>query len=97
MNDFNKTNNVLEGWNRSLNSNIYQPNPSIYEIGNVLKNQHAIVENKISKIFIEMIKGNVSDTKKVLNNEKNIILKYDDYCELDFLKAIGFSLNLKEL
>ncbi|KAG0440229.1 hypothetical protein DMUE_1895 [Dictyocoela muelleri] len=64
LKDLNKTNNALESWNRSLNSNIYQKNPSIYEIGNVLRNQHAIVENKMSKMFIYMINGKTFDKKK---------------------------------
>ncbi|KAG0436363.1 hypothetical protein DMUE_4265 [Dictyocoela muelleri] len=48
-----KTNNVLEGWNRSLNASIYQHHPSIYKIGSELKKQHSLVENKINKLFIE--------------------------------------------
>ncbi|KAG0442259.1 hypothetical protein DMUE_0408 [Dictyocoela muelleri] len=40
LNYLRKTNNALKGWNRSLNKNISQKNPSLYEIGIELKNQH---------------------------------------------------------
>ncbi|KAG0428612.1 hypothetical protein DMUE_5808 [Dictyocoela muelleri] len=95
-NDLMKLNNVLEGWNRSLNSCIFQPKPSIYEIGMVLKQQHAIGENKNSKIMIDIVNGQCVTNKSKKNIEKNILLNYDNYTGIDYLKIIGLTMKVKE-
>ncbi|KAG0442190.1 hypothetical protein DMUE_0464 [Dictyocoela muelleri] len=92
-----RTNNALEGWNSSLNNNIFQKNPSLYEIGNELKKHHAIVENKISRLLIKssIQKNQFSETYN--DKIKKIVENYDDYYSLDFLKTIGVILKLKEI
>ncbi|KAG0439891.1 hypothetical protein DMUE_2132 [Dictyocoela muelleri] len=96
INDLRKTNNVLEGWRRSLNASIYQQNPSIYETGMILKKEHAMVDNKISKLLINLCYENNNHKVNSHSNEKHIVLKYCEYYDLDFLKAIGLIMNLKE-
>ncbi|KAG0441211.1 hypothetical protein DMUE_1221 [Dictyocoela muelleri] len=74
INDLRKTNNVLEGWNRSLNASIYQQNPSIYRTGIILKKEHAMVENKISKLLINLCYENNNHKVNSHSNEKHIVL-----------------------
>ncbi|KAG0439758.1 hypothetical protein DMUE_2210 [Dictyocoela muelleri] len=97
INDFKKTNNALEGWNRSLNRNISQKNPSLYEIGIELEMQHAIVENRLNKLLLFPISRD--NTPSEQNNDliKSIVCKFDEFYELDFLKAVGMILKLKEI
>ncbi|KAG0442238.1 hypothetical protein DMUE_0425 [Dictyocoela muelleri] len=58
-NDIPKTTNNLEGWHRSLNNNFLCSHPSMYEFSEEIKKQHAIVENKINKLFITVMILNI--------------------------------------
>ncbi|KAG0430043.1 hypothetical protein DMUE_5702, partial [Dictyocoela muelleri] len=96
-NDLKKTNNVLEGWNRSLNASIYQHHPGIYEIVMELKKQHALVENKINKLFIDMTNENNNNESYDMVLIKKTLTKYNEYYGIGFLKAIAANLKLKEI
>ncbi|KAG0437541.1 hypothetical protein DMUE_3634 [Dictyocoela muelleri] len=89
-----KTNNAIEGWNRSLNNNIYHTNPSLYEIGMELKKQHAIVEYKLARLLIE----NIDDNNDENNYDKlyDVVMKYEAFYGIDFLKAVASLLSFKE-
>ncbi|KAG0436447.1 hypothetical protein DMUE_4219, partial [Dictyocoela muelleri] len=91
LKDIPKTTNNLEGWHRSINSNFSFSHPSIYELGHELKKQHAYVENMISKIFYI----DFQSTPNYNSQLKSILLRYNEFYDINYLKIISGILKLK--
>ncbi|KAG0418598.1 hypothetical protein DMUE_6399, partial [Dictyocoela muelleri] len=87
-----KTNNNIERWHRSLNKNVSNAHPSIYEIGMEFKKQHAKVENNISRL-IYCSPAIVQHLDKAL---LDIWKKYSSYYGMDYLFLIASYLEIKE-
>ncbi|KAG0439352.1 hypothetical protein DMUE_2486 [Dictyocoela muelleri] len=92
LKDIPKTKNNLEGWHKTINSNFIVSHPSIYELGYELKKQHARVENNISKSYYTTDSTNSRDNN---NQLKSILVKYNEYYDINYLKIISGIIKLK--
>ncbi|KAG0436563.1 hypothetical protein DMUE_4159, partial [Dictyocoela muelleri] len=90
------TTNAIEGWHRSLNSNIRTFHPSIFTLGKELLCEQRKAEFKITKEIYEKFnslgKNEIKYEEELL---KSIIEKYEDFHGIEFLLTISSLIELK--
>ncbi|KAG0435930.1 hypothetical protein DMUE_4473 [Dictyocoela muelleri] len=87
------TTNAIEGWHRSLNFNIRIPHPSI----TILVEELIKEQNKVEFEIIKLLHNRYTVTNN-LNNEsrfRKIILDYDKFYDLGFIKYIASLFEIK--
>jgi len=94
FNNIGKTNNNVEGWNRSFSSMLGSHHPNLWKLIEGLTKEQILNELKIEQI---LSKHPPPPSRKVYKDLAlrlhNIVKDYDDYEPLDFLRAVAHNID----
>jgi hypothetical protein len=85
-----KTSNSLEGWHRSLNAQVSCKNPNFFEVFKILQCEQNILEVKLLQNLYTSNYDCALESKLF-----KVCVEYDAMIGIEYLKAIGYNLNLK--
>lgn len=87
-----RTTNSIEGYNRHLNNICNLNNPTVISLGLELVKEHDLNNKKLNDSFYDYWTKNKNDVLKC-NELYNIIVNFEGYYDVEFLKAIVRNFN----